>query len=163
MSRRRLARSYAAADLEDLPAPIPTPTTQKKRKRTAHDTEYEDDDSDSSEPPPSPPMLNSGQTPASNSEEPVSREAGTGNPRPIMVRGKVLPPRPPQPGRTNRNNHPGMIDASRPKRTSAEVAVATKSRADLQRQADELEQKRRETLAKMELHSARHGFRKPAG
>jgi hypothetical protein len=48
-----------------------------------------------------------------------------------------------------------MIDASRPKRTSAEVAVATKSRADLQRQADELEQKRRETLAKMELQEER--------
>jgi len=40
---------------------------------------------------------------------------------------------------------------AKPKQTSAEVTAATKRKAALQHQADELEQKKIDTLAKMEL------------
>jgi hypothetical protein len=54
-------------------------------------------------------------------------------------------------GQTNRNTHPGIIAALKPKRSSAEVAAAAKRKANLQRQANELEQRQIETLAEMEL------------
>jgi hypothetical protein len=147
MSRRRLIRSFAVANLEDPPVTIPTSTKVKKRKRTTGNTTSEGDDTP--EALQSPPKSKRDRTAARR--EPVSSDVGTGNPKPVTVRGKILPPRSPQPGRTKRNTHPGMIDASRPRKTSAEVAAAAKRQANLQRQADEFERKRVETLAEMEL------------
>jgi hypothetical protein len=84
-------------------------------------------------------------------KEPVSSNVRTVDPKPVVLRGKVLLARSPQADQPNRNTHPGIAVTSKPKRTSAEVAAAAKCKADLQRQADEFEQMQIETLAEMEL------------
>jgi len=120
-----------------------------KRVRTANDSEYEGDDATDTHL--SPPKPKRGRPTAKAGKEPVRSAAGMAAPKAITVRGKVLPPRSPQPARTNRNNHPGMVAMPRAKRTSAEVDAFEKRKADLRHQADELERQQIETLAEMEL------------
>jgi len=156
---RRLTRTYAVANLEDLPVTIPTSAKENKRKHTADDTASEGDDTpeviqsppklkcgrppakkkvpenlevtpltittstkenkqkrtpddvasegDDTEIPQSPPKPKHGRPTKKKAaeiaasivgNEPVSNVAGTGDPKPVIVRGKVLPPRLPQPG-----------------------------------------------------------------
>jgi hypothetical protein len=152
------AKTKAPDNLEVPSVPIAKSAKVIKRKRTADDTADEGDDTPKALQSPS--KEKRGRPPAKKKameiepkagKEPANSDAGTGNPEPLIWRGKVLPPRSPQAERVNRNTHPGVIAASKPKRTSAEVAAAVKRKADLQRQADELERRRIETLAEMEL------------
>jgi hypothetical protein len=145
--------------LQSLPKPKHgRPPAKMKRKHTADDTADEGDNTP--EGPQSPLKEKHGPPPvkkkaakivALKAGKPVSSYARTGDPKPLVWRGKVLPPRSPWVGWTNQNTHPDIIAASKPKRTSAEVAVAVKHKADLQRQANELEQRQIETLAEMKL------------
>ena len=167
---RRLTRSYAIANLEDIPVTNPTSTKEKKRKRKriADDTASEGDDKasggDDNQCPPETPKPKGGRprAPAKKKppklvapkvgKEPVVNAAGPGaGTKPQTVKGKVLPPRSPQPGRTNRNTNPSLITAPRAKKTSAEVTAAAKRKADLQKQANELERQRIQTLTEIEL------------
>ena len=136
-------------------APIPKSANNTKRKCTASDTTDEGDDNlegPSKEKRGWPPAKKKvTEIVAPKAGKPASGDAKIGDPKPVVWRGKVLPPRSPQAGRKNWNTHPGIITASKPKRSSAEVAAAAKRKADLQRQADELEQRQIETLAEMEL------------
>jgi hypothetical protein len=156
---RHLARSYAVANLEDIPATVPASAKEKKRKRTADETASEGDDSPDAVP--SPPKPKRGRPPGPAKakpaivpkvgKEPANSVVGTGGPKPVIVRGKVLPPRSPLPARAGRNVNPGKVAAPNTRKTSAEVAAIAKRKADLQRQVDELEQQRIEKLAEMEL------------
>jgi hypothetical protein len=168
-----LVRTYAVANLEDVSTTIPS--VEKKRKRTAGnpegDIEHEDgmeskgdDTPETTESGPMP-IHDQGLEPAGKEGDdtietlkdtpkprrPRGQPAGEGAPKPVMVRGKVLPPRSPQPARRNRNTHPGLIDKPKAKKTSAEVTMAAERRADLEQQARELAQQHMETLAIMEL------------
>jgi hypothetical protein len=156
--RCRIIRTYALANLEDVPAASPAPVEVKNKKYKAGDTESEGDNS--MEAPPSslsPPKRKPGLPPgkgkvtASKGGPAISSTTGTQGPKPVVVRGKVLPPRAPQPSRPNRNERPGLIVKPKPKKTSAEVAAVAERKAALQKQADDLERKRIETLAEMEL------------
>jgi hypothetical protein len=156
---RRLIRTYAVANLGDVPDIIPASTREKKQKRTAADTESEGDDAlEVDESPPKPKRGRPpGKAKAAKHAAPkgaigtASSATTTPNPKPVTVRGKALPPRSPLPARTNRNTHPGMVSKPRAKRTSAEVTAAAERKAALQRQADKLERQRIETLAEIEL------------
>jgi hypothetical protein len=71
--------------------------------------------------------------------------------KPTVVNRKVVPPRSPLPSRAKQPLHPGAPDMMKPKRTSAEVTAAAERRAILQCPADELEQRKIDMLAEMEL------------
>jgi hypothetical protein len=151
----QLTRSYAASDLEVLPDHFPRSMRVNTQKRTADDAASESDTEIICTPPRPKRIRPSTKKKAAQTEapnvgmpEPVSGDEG---PKTITVRGKALPRRPPQPGRTNRNNHPGMIVASRPKRTREEVAAVAKRKADLQQEVEEAERKRVDAIARMEL------------
>ena len=134
------AKTKAPDNLEVPSVPIARSAKVIKRKHTADDTADEGDDT--LEALQSPSKEKRGRPPAKKKateivapkagKKPANSDAGTGNPEPLIWRGKVLPPRSPQVERVNRNTHPGVIAASKPKRTSAEVATAVKRKADLQ-------------------------------
>jgi hypothetical protein len=125
--------------LQSLPKPKHgRPSTKMKRKHTADDTADEGDNTP--EGPQSPLKEKSGWPPvkkkaaeivAPKAGKPASGYARTGDPKPLVWRGKVLLPRSPQAGWTNQNTHPGIIATLKPKRTKAEVAAAIKCKADL--------------------------------
>ena len=158
MSRRHLTRSYAAANLEDMQSSITIAVPAKHRKvpRNANDTESDNEDiSDAFEDP-------EHSQPAEDSElgktvdPPVGEDAansaaGMTVRKPGVVNRKVVAPRSPLPSRATRPVHPGAPDMVKPKRSSAEVTAAAKRKAALQRQADDLEQKKVDMLAEMEL------------
>ena len=81
----------------------------------------------------------------------MAHAAGMETPKATIVRGRVFPPRSPQPARRNRNTHPGLVAMPRTKRTSAEVNTFAKHKADLQQRAEDLDRQRIEALAKMGL------------
>jgi hypothetical protein len=148
----RPVRSHAVADLEYRSPTPPTPPVREKRTRTANDTESDGDGSPDTHL--TPPRPKRGRLAAEVGEEPIiraARAAGMETPKAITVRGKVLPPRSPQPARTNRNTHPGMVAMPRAKRTSAEVNAFAKNKANLRQRAEVLERQRIEALAKIEL------------
>ena len=76
------------------------------------------------------------------------------DPKPIMVRGKILLQRLPLPGRTNRNTHPGLIAKPRAKWTAEEVATAKGCKAALLEEVHSLEQQHIIALAALELQEA---------
>ena len=159
MSRRRLTHSYAIANLEDVPATVPTSAKEKKQKHTADETASEGNDSPDTLPSPPKPKRGRPLGPAKVKPavvpkagmDPVNSVVGMGGQKPVIVQGKVLPPRSPLPARTGWNENPGKIVAPNTRKTSAEVAAIAKHKADLQRQVDELEQLHIEKLAEMEL------------
>jgi len=145
---RRLTCSYTIANLEDTPVTNPASTKEKKRKHTADDTASEGGDKafggDNNQCPLVMPKPKRGRPRAPAKikppklvapkvgKEPFGNAAGPGaGTKPKTVKGKVLPPRSPQLGRTNRNTNPSLIAAPRAKKASAEVAAAAKHKADL--------------------------------
>jgi hypothetical protein len=155
---RRLTRSYAAANLEDMQPAIALPARLRKRPRprNANDTESDGDtlDTPSENPERDQPAEHGelGKTVA----PPVGKDAadsanGVTKRQSTALNRKIVPPRSPLPSRATRPIHPGAPDMVKPKRTSAEVTAAAERKAVLQCQADELEQKRIDTLAEMEL------------
>ena len=165
MAHRPLTRTYAVANLEEMVPVLPATVKRANHKRTRNAESTESDGTDgndgeppSQEPPESPVTRKRGQPSAKNKPAAPRKSAKTtkGNaskPTPEAASGnsKAVPPRDPLPPRTNRNNHPGIIDLPRSKRTPAEVVAATKRKATLQRQVEDLERRRIEMLAEMEL------------
>jgi hypothetical protein len=133
---RPLTRSYAVANLAEAPLAIRIPApAERNSKLTPNDNEPEG-------------ATGGGESDGNRETQGSSQLANPVKPR---RRTKALPQRSLLPARSNRNEHPGLIAKPRAKRSSAEVAEAFERKAMLQRQADELEQKRIETLAEMEL------------
>jgi hypothetical protein len=66
-------------------------------------------------------------------------------------RVKVVLPRSPLPVRAKRSANPRAPDMARPKRTPGEVKAAALLKASLQRQAEDLEKRRIESVAEMEV------------
>lgn len=136
---------------------IALPAKHRKRPRphNANDTESDGDTMDT------PKNLECGQSPKHGElgkiEAPlVGKDAAdSANAvtirQPMVVNRKIVPRRSPLPSRATRPVHPGAPDMAKPKRTSAEVTAAAERKAVLQHQADELEQKKIDTLAEMEL------------
>jgi hypothetical protein len=155
MSSRRLTRSYAVANLEGMQLPIAVPA--KHRKQSHNSNNNEDVLATPEGPEPGQPGESSGQPgeshcktadPTVRDSEDVAKGVNEMTMRkPTVVNRKVVPPRSPLPSRAKRPLHPGAPDMAKPKRTSAEVTAAAERRAILQRQADELEQRKIDTLA----------------
>ena len=156
MSRPHLTRSHAATNLADMQSQIAVPAKHRKRSRNANDTGSDNEDTlDAPENP------EHGQ-PAEESElgkivaPPVGKDAansatGMTTRKLGVVNRKVVPRRSPLPSRATQPVHPGAPDMVKPKRTSAEVTAAAERKVALQHQADELEQKKIDMLAEMEL------------
>jgi hypothetical protein len=157
MSSCRLTRSYAVTNLEDMQPAVAVPAKHRKLPRNANDTESDNEAS----------TLGALKVPEHGQPAEVSElsetvapsvgkdvaNSGTGMTmrKPGVVNRKVVPPRSPLPSRATRPVHPGAPDMVKSKRTSAEVTAAAERKAALQRQADELEQKKIDTLAEIEL------------
>jgi hypothetical protein len=133
---RRLTRTYAIANLEDLD-PV----------AAASPSDIETDDEDALDTRKGPKRRRS----AAGGELIKTVAPPVGARKPTIVNGKVIPPRSPLPARAKRPVNPGAPDMAKTKRTSAEVSAAAERKATLQHQADKLERRRIEMLAKMEL------------
>jgi hypothetical protein len=156
---RRVVRTYAVANLKDKDEVMAASAKEKKREHPAVDTESDEDNGP--DVPKSPPKPKRGRPPGKakvtktvapkGDMASTASVTGTQDPKPVMVRGKILPQRSPLPTRMNRNTHPGAVSKPRAKRTSAEVTAVAKHKAALQQRIVELEQQRIEALAEMEL------------
>ncbi|KAF8493028.1 hypothetical protein F5888DRAFT_1806464 [Russula emetica] len=159
MSRRPLTRSNAVANLKDIqPTAIMPP---RLRRQTLNPDDTESDNEIAASGTPLGPNLEHGQPAADNElDGTVAPPQGTSAAdsanrvamrQPTLVNRKVVPPRSPLPSRATRPVHPGAPDMSKPRRTSTEVTAGTKRKAALQLQVNELEQKKIDTLAAMEV------------
>jgi hypothetical protein len=144
-----IACSHAIGDMKDRPPTPPVLPVREKQTCVVNDTESDGDDSLDTHP--SPPKPKHGQLTARMGEEPVSHAAGMAAPKAIVVRGRVLLPRSPQPAQAKQNTHPGIVAMPRAKKTSAEANAFAMHRANLQQQSDDQDCRHIETLAKMEL------------
>ncbi|KAF8480609.1 hypothetical protein F5888DRAFT_1825718 [Russula emetica] len=159
MSRRPLTRSNAVANLKDIqPTAIMPP---RLRRQTLNPDDTESDNEIAASGTPLGPNLEHGQPAADNElDGTVAPPQGTSAAdsanrvavrQPTLVNRKVVPPRSPLPSRATRPVHPGAPDMSKPRRTSTEVTAGAKRKAALQLQVNELEQKKIDTLAAMEV------------
>jgi hypothetical protein len=137
---------------------IKVPAKHRKRPRNAIDTESASENEDMLDDPNGPER---GQLAEDSKLDetvapPVGNDADNSATeitmrKPGVANRKVVPARSPLPLRATRPAHPGAPDMAKPKRTSAEVTAAAERKVALQRQEDELEQKKIDKLAEMEL------------
>jgi hypothetical protein len=158
---RRIARSYAVANLKNEDEVLAASAKEKDWRLQHTAVDSGDNNTDHSPQPESPSPSGKTTVVVTMAANVVAADiAPTGSateaqdPKPIMVRGKILLRRSPLPGRTNRNTHPGLIAKPRAKRTVEEVATAKGRKAALLEEVHNLEQQHIIALAALELQEA---------